>query len=72
LALAKGFWQKALSYKKCARKMLMKLTTGCASLLYYIIFFRAKFDAMLFALCKNEDGKASMRVFLEVKSNTIF
>lgn len=28
--------------------------------------FRAKFDAMLFALCKNEDGKASMRVFLEV------
>jgi len=69
--LANGFWKKALSYEKCAHKMLMKLTTDCASMLYYIIFFRAKFDAMLFALCKNEDGKASMRVFLEVKSNPI-
>ena len=39
--------------------------------LYFIylfsIDFRSRFEAMLFALCKNEEnGKASMRFFLDV------
>ena len=30
------------------------------------LFCSAKFEAMLFALCKNDDNKASIRTFLEV------
>ena len=35
--------------------------------LHYSLSFSAKFEAMLFALCKNEDNNtASMRIFLQV------
>ncbi len=32
-----------------------------------LLFSSPKFEAMLFAVCKGDDGKASMRTFLEVE-----
>ena len=37
--------------------------------LIMLISFSAKFEAMLFALCRNEENKASIRTFLEVTLN---
>ena len=40
---------------------------GMKEYLPCLLFFSAKFEAMLFALCKNEDNNtASMRIFLQV------
>ena len=40
---------------------------GMKEYLHYLLSFSAKFEAMLFALCKNEDNNtASMRIFLQV------
>ena len=30
-----------------------------------MVFFSPKFESMLFAVCKGEDGRASIRAFLE-------
>ena len=40
---------------------------GMKEYLHFLLSFSAKFEAMLFALCKNEDNNtASMRIFLQV------
>ena len=66
-----GFFRESLMcLLYCQILILNKLILKTANILIMLNFsYSAKFEAMLFALCRNEENKASIRTFLEVRLN---